>query len=102
MKEREPRIEADLEVAVRRPNEAHLRAGRVKNLSGGGLLLIDAESFQPGDAVAVEIPATADRGRVLVLGEVAWSEAEKKGLRFQGMLPHHRDRYRELLGTLAA
>jgi hypothetical protein len=102
MIQRETRIQTNLEVAVRRPNEAHLGAGRVRNISRQGLLLEGGESYRKGDAIAVEIPATHDRGRVLVLGEVAWADRDRKGMRFEGMLPHHRARLQEMLTEMAA
>jgi hypothetical protein len=102
MVEREQRISTDLPVGVKRPDESDGRPARVLNISDGGLL-VEGDEVQraPGDSLAVEIPPAGDRGRVLVLAEVAWTDNGRKGLKVQGMMPHHRMRFEALLEQLA-
>lgn len=98
--QRAPRFATDIPVAVRHLEEEGRRVGRVKNVSEGGMLLVDPLAPAPGGSVAIEIPASAGFGRVLVLAEVAWREGQEAGLRLLGMLPHHRNRFHRLLASL--
>lgn len=98
--ERAPRFPTDIPVAVRRPESDGRRVGRLKNLSDGGMLLVDSLAPGHGGPIAVEIPASLGFGRVLVLAEVAWRDGSVAGLRLLGMLPHHRRRFERLLLSL--
>lgn len=98
--QRAPRFETDIPVSVREPASDGRRVGRVKNLSGGGLLLVDEMAPVAGGPIAIELPASLGFGRVLLLGEVVWREGGRVGVSLRGMLPHHRHRFLRLLARL--
>lgn len=100
--QRATRFSADIPVSVREPASEGRRVGRLKNLSDGGVMLLDELAPPPGGPIAVEIPASAGVGRVLLLGEVAWREGGRVGLKLLGMLPHHRRRFERLLDEVGA
>jgi hypothetical protein len=94
------RLHADIPVDVRLPTGTYRKPGRVRNLNDGGMLLEHNSVLRAGDSVGVEFPPTSDRGRVVVLGEVAWSDRVVMGVRVCGMMPHHRVRYERLISSL--
>jgi hypothetical protein len=100
--EREHRLPADIKVEIRNPAGEGKGAGRVRNLNPNGLLveqeLLDVDR---GDSIGVEFPATGTRGRVMILGEVAWKEGEQTGVRVNGMMPHHRARFERMVSSIA-
>ncbi len=102
MTERPDRISTDLPAAVlSRPDGAAAMA-RVSNLSVEGLLLARlARPVAPAEPVWIEIPAAQGRGRVGLLGRVCWAEDDRAGVAIEAMLPHHRERFLDLVEHLA-
>lgn len=97
---RATRMQADIEVEVLLPSGDVKALGRVRNLNQDGLLVEYTNPLQVGESVGVEFPETAERGRMVVLGEVAWAEQDRAGVRVRGMVPHHRARFEKLLTLL--
>lgn len=97
---RATRLHADIPVEVRLPTGDFRQAGRVRNLNTEGLLVEHDTPLTPGSSIGVEFPALAGRGRMVVLGEVAWADHKRAGVRVCGMMPHHRVRYEKLMTTL--
>lgn len=102
MTDRPDRFSIDLPAAVlSRPDGAQAIA-RVQNLSMRGLLLARlAQPVQPDDAVWVEIPEGQGRGRVGILGRVCWAADDRAGVAIEAMLPHHRERFVDLVEHIA-
>lgn len=98
--ERATRLSADIPVEVRLPTGEVRREGRVRNLNTHGILVEVPASLKAGEPIGVEFPATEGRGRMVVLGEVAWADERRAGVRVRGMTPHHRVRYETLLSAL--
>jgi len=94
------RLYADIPVEVRMPTGDFAQPGRVRNLTSDGLLVEHASPLKPGSTIGVEFPASAGRGRMVVLGEVAWANAQRAGVRVCGMMPHHRVRFEKLMTSL--
>lgn len=97
---RPTRLHADIPVEVRLPSGELRRTGRVRNLNTSGLLVEYPNPLKAGESIGVEFPPTRERGRMVVLGEVAWADDKRAGIRVCGMMPHHRVRYEKLLTTL--
>ena len=71
-------------------------------MSPKGLLLERLEGqLADGDSVWVEIVNATTRGRVGLIGRVAWVEEDRAGVDIEAMFPHHRDRFGDLLEGLA-
>ena len=101
-KPRSRRHLASIEVEVSQPEGDSRDPARVVNLHEDGLLIEKEQvNCAPGDPIGIEFPATKSRGRVMILGEVAWRDATHAGVRVNGMLPHHRARYDRLVTALA-
>lgn len=102
MTERPDRIATDLPAAVlSRPDGAEAIA-RVSNVSAGGVMLARlARPVAPEEPVWIEIPAARGRGRVGLLGRVCWAEDDRAGVAIEAMLPHHRERFLDLVEHLA-
>lgn len=100
--ERATRLQADIPVKVRLPNGEERRGARVRNLNTRGILLEYPNPLRAGEAIGVEFPSTPERGPVVVLGEVAWADDRRAGIRLCGMPPQHRADYDKLLTTLQA
>lgn len=92
-----------LPALVKTGPEAPTARAAVGNVSSGGLLLerldvaIDSE-----DHLWIEIPKDDDRGRVGILGRVAWAAEGRAGVAIEAMLPHHRHRFSVLLKAARA
>ena len=97
---RASRLHADIPVEVRIPTGEFHQVGRVRNLNTDGLLLEHDTPLKPGSSIGVEFPAGAGRGRMIVLGEVAWADRLRAGVKVCGMMPHHRVRYEKLVSNL--
>lgn len=97
---RATRLHADIPVELRLPSGEYRRSGQVRNLNTTGLLVEYTNPLPPGESIGVEFPATRERGRMVVLGEVAWADGHRAGVRLCGMMPHHRVRFEKLLTTL--
>ncbi len=97
---RPTRLSADIPVEVRLPTGDFQRAGRVRNLNTTGLLVEYKNPLRAGESIGVEFPSTRERGRMVLLGEVAWADDKRAGVRLCGMMPHHRVRFEKLLTTL--
>lgn len=97
---RENRRPSDLSARVLTPSGSVHGRGRVKNLSSAGLLLEHGLPFPPGASIGVELPASAERGRIAILGEVRWTAQGGVGIQVTAMVPHHRVRYQHLLAAL--
>jgi hypothetical protein len=97
---RASRLHADIPVEVRVPTGDFRQVGRVRNLNTDGLLVEHPTPLKPGASIGVEFPASDGRGRMVVLGEVAWADRARAGVRVCGMMPHHRVRYERLLSNL--
>lgn len=98
--QRANRLHADIPVEVRLPAGEHRKTGRVRNLNADGLLIEYDNPLRAGESIGVEFPPSRERGRMVVLGEVAWSDERRAGVRVCGMMPHHRARFERLLGNL--
>lgn len=100
--ERAQRLSADIVVEVQSPSGKATDVGRVRNLNPHGLM-IEQENLKlvRGDPIGVEFPATSMRGRVMILGEVAWKHGRHTGVRVNGMMPHHRARYERMVSSIA-
>jgi hypothetical protein len=94
------RLYADISVDVRLPVGEHKKPGRVRNLTADGLLVEYENPLRAGQSIGLEFPPSRERGRMVVLGEVAWSDDKRAGVRVCGMMPHHRARFERLLGNL--
>ncbi len=69
-------------------------------MSADGVLLTDlARPVSRDESVWVELSRTAGRGRVGMLGRVRWTEDDRAGVAIEAMLPHHRQRYVDLLAA---
>ena len=69
-------------------------------MSADGVLLTDlARPVSRDESVWVELPRTDGRGRVGMLGRVRWTEDDRAGVAIEAMLPHHRQRYVDLLAA---
>ena len=97
---RASRLHADIPVDGRVPTGDFHQTARVRNLNTDGLLIEHDTPLSPGASIGVEFPAGAGRGRMVVLGEVAWTDRLRAGVRVCGMMPHHRVRYERLLTSL--
>lgn len=97
---RATRLYADIPVEVRLPAGDFRQTGRVRNLNTSGLLVEYKNPLRVGESIGVEFPPTRERGRMVVLGEVAWADDRRAGVRVCGMMPHHRVRFEKLLTTL--
>jgi hypothetical protein len=103
MPRRHLRFDAVLSASVLlRPDDGAPRRATVRNVSPRGLLLERLEGpLQVGAAVWVEIEHATSRGRVGLIGRVAWVAGDRAGVDIEAMFPHHRDRLGELLERLA-
>lgn len=103
MKKRSERLSTNISVEVRSPNGENQGNARVKNLTSDGLLVERSDAFPvaSGEAIGIEIPANEARGRVMILGQVAWANEGQAGVRVNGMLPHHRARFERMVSTIA-
>lgn len=109
---RATRLYADIPVEVRLPTgdssfssrsasaRETRRTGRVRNLNTTGLLVEYTNPLRVGESIGVEFPPTRERGRMVLLGEVAWADQKRAGVRVCGMMPHHRVRFEKLLTSL--
>ncbi len=94
------RLHADIPVDVRLPVGELKKPGRVRNLTADGMLVEYDNPLRAGQSIGLEFPPSRERGRMVVLGEVAWSDEQRAGVRVCGMMPHHRARFERLLGNL--
>lgn len=85
-----------------RPDDEVVGPAQVRNVSPKGLLLERLEAgLALGASVWVEIVNATTRGRVGLIGRVAWVEDDRAGVDIEAMFPHHRDRFGDLLENLA-
>ena len=99
---RNDRLIANLIVDVKTTKGEGRGSAFVKNLNKTGFLVEQADFHAvSGEPIGVEFPSTSARGRVMILGEVAWAKEGQAGIRVNGMLPHHRARYESLVSTIA-
>ncbi len=97
---RPDRFSIDLPAAILTRPEGPQSLARVQNVSPEGLLLAQlAKPLPEQESVWVELPRTDGRGRVGMLGRVCWSADDRAGVAIEAMLPHHRQRYVDLLAT---
>lgn len=103
MIDRPDRFSIDLPAAVLTRPDGPEALARVQNVSPEGILLAElARPLSEEEQVWVELPRTDGRGRVGMLGRVCWSEDGRAGVAIEAMLPHHRQRYVDLLASAAA
>jgi len=103
MPRRHVRFDSDLRATVlARPGDREVGLARVRNVSPTGLLLERVGAcLSDGESVWVEIVDATRRGRVGLIGRVAWVEDDRAGVDIEAMFPHHRDRLSDLLARLA-
>lgn len=101
MIDRPDRFSIDLPASVLARPDGPQALARVRNVSADGVLLTDlARPVSRDESVWVELPRTEGRGRVGMLGRVRWAEDDRAGVAIEAMLPHHRQRFCDLLDAV--